>query len=93
MEDKKKQQLLLKYRTARNEYRTIAINQLSFANNLLLTLAVGFMTLGVDKEDFKDLSFRYGGQFSFEKLLLILFVGSMVVSICLGCVGDVFEAL
>lgn len=83
-EDQKKLRQLQKYRTARNEYRTIAINQLSFANNLLLTLAVGFLTLGIDKEDFKTLSFRYADDPSAEKFFLVLFIGSMTFSIFWG---------
>jgi len=83
-EDQKKLRQLEKYRTARNEYRTIAINQLSFANNLLLTLAVGFLTLGIDKEDFKTLSFRCTDDPSAEKFFLVLFIGSMTFSIFWG---------
>ncbi|GGH01559.1 hypothetical protein GCM10007415_42110 [Parapedobacter pyrenivorans] len=83
-EDQKKLRQLQKYRTARNEYRTIAINQLSFANNLLLTLAVGFLPLGIDKEDFKTLSFRYTDDPSAEKVFLVLFIGSMTISIYWG---------
>ena len=83
-EDQKKLRQLQKYRTARNEYRTIAINQLSFANNLLLTLAVGFLTLGIDKQDFKTLSFRFTEHPSAEKFFLVLFIASMTFSIFWG---------
>lgn len=75
---------LQKYRNARNDYRTIAINQLSFANNLLLTLAVGLLTLGIDKKDFETLSLCPNDAFSWSKFFLVLFLVLMLLSILWG---------
>lgn len=86
MEPTKSNTALNKYRVARSDYRTIAINQLSFANNLLLTLAVGFLTLGIDRKDFETLSFSAHSSFSWSKLSLILMLVFFIISI----IGGVF---
>lgn len=69
---------------ARAEYRTIAINQLSLTNNLLLTICVGLLTFGFNKDELIDISFSLSHKIDFNKSLLIFFILSTFISILLG---------
>jgi hypothetical protein len=71
---------------AKTEYRDIAINQLSIANNLLLTLAVGFLTFSYDKKSVQNISFHLFTTIHWSTFLYLLYLLTAIISIILGII-------
>ncbi|GEM_PF-1183220 len=92
--DLEKKQKIEEYRmvlqNAKSTYRDIAITQLSIANNLLLTLAIGFLTFNFDTS--KKVLIDLKSSIDWNICFYILFVISGVVSIICG-IAVIFSRL